>query len=103
MSESYKQCRLHSLHVGTNWYFQAIYFYNLQCILVVDTFCSVLHNKKQLFATVVCGVMPLIETFIDISRNLDARYHDTDKKYGFVCNLLEREIKVHLTNIIYLD
>ena len=47
--------------------------------------------------------MPLIETFIDISRNLDARYHDKDKKDGFVCNLLEREIKVHLTNILYLD
>ena len=27
--------------------------------------------------------MPLIETFIDISRKLDARYHDKDKKDGF--------------------
>ena len=47
--------------------------------------------------------MRLVDTHIDISRNLDARYHDNDKKDGFVCNLLEREIKVHFINILYLD
>ena len=50
-------------------------------ILVVDIFCSLLHNNKQLFATVASGVVPLVDTHINISRNLDARYHD--KKDGF--------------------
>ena len=66
--------------------------------------CSLLHNNKQLFATVVSGVVPLVDTHIDISRNLNARDIMTKtKRMVFGCNLLEREIKVHLTNILYLD
>ena len=45
--------------------------------------CSLLHNNEQLFATVAGGVVPLVDTHINISRNLDARYHDKDKKDGF--------------------